>query len=220
MRSFALAALLLLSSFAVAQQIEGDYIETRSADIYTGQCVANGEVNLTGSEAILAWRIRRGSWNDVDLSGLSVAGIVKANATLGDPHGQPYPAKSVLVLDRQATDVQRRALISFAESMGGRLFETVVKTVVAPIQFEVRPGRGHHHFFALMKAGDVATVQTRPLNDKDHLCGNEMTFYPPLTKTAHAMPAVAVADEYTGNSLGITWSTSGRRSAFVGTFSR
>ena len=36
---------LFLSNLAAAQQIRGDYIETRSADVYTGQCFANGEVN-------------------------------------------------------------------------------------------------------------------------------------------------------------------------------
>jgi hypothetical protein len=30
-------------------QISGEYVETRSADVYTGQCFANGEVNLVGN---------------------------------------------------------------------------------------------------------------------------------------------------------------------------
>jgi hypothetical protein len=61
-------------------------------------------------------------------------------------------------------------------------------------------------------------VQTRAINENDHLCGNEVTFYPPLTKTAHSMPAVALTDEYQGPALGETWSSHDRRSAFVGTF--
>jgi hypothetical protein len=55
-------ALSCLSTSLFAQQIRGDYIETRSADVYTGQCFANGEVNLVGKEAILAWHIQTGSW--------------------------------------------------------------------------------------------------------------------------------------------------------------
>ena len=62
------ASLLILSSSLLAQQIRGDYLETRSADVYTGQCFANGEVNLVGSEAILAWRITSGSWDSVPLT--------------------------------------------------------------------------------------------------------------------------------------------------------
>src|SRR5437879_3668775 len=55
--------LMLLSIVASAQQIRGDYLETRSADVYTGQCFANGEVNLVGNEAILAWHEQSGSWD-------------------------------------------------------------------------------------------------------------------------------------------------------------
>src|SRR5436190_22420288 len=102
--------LMLLSIVASAQQIRGDYLETRSADVYTGQCFANGEVNLVGNQAILAWRVQSGSWNGVPLDGLSVAAAVRANATLGDPYADPYPAQSVLLVDDQASRQQRVAL--------------------------------------------------------------------------------------------------------------
>src|SRR5215208_7298199 len=86
-------SVLTLSGAGQAQQISGDYIETRSADVWTGPCVANGEVNLAGDQAILAWRVTKGDWNGVALDGLSVVGVVKAGATLGDPYTNPYPAK-------------------------------------------------------------------------------------------------------------------------------
>ena len=47
----ALFLLVLLLSVSTAQQIRGDYLETRSADVYTGQCFANGEVNLVGGRS-------------------------------------------------------------------------------------------------------------------------------------------------------------------------
>jgi hypothetical protein len=200
---------------AVAQQISGDYIETRSADVYTGQCFANGEVGLTGNEAILGWRVRHGAWNGVALDGLAIAAAVHAKATLGDPYANPYPAKAVLIVDDQATPAQRAALVAFAEHMGGRLLENVEKVVAAPIDLVISPER---HGRALLRAGQFAVIQTRPINENDHLCGNEVTFYPPLTATTHAMPAVALTDQYQGPSLGESWSTHDRRSAFVGTF--
>ena len=76
------------------------------------------------------------------------------------------------------------------------------------------------HGVAWLRAGQFATVQTRSLNEHDHLCGNEVTFYPPLTALAHSMPAVALTDGYRGPGLGESWDSHGRRSAFVGTFSR
>lgn len=206
---------VILVAPAAAQQISGDYIETRSADVYTGQCFANGEVGLTGNEAILGWRVRHGSWNGVALDGLSIAAAVRAKATLGDPYENPYPAKVVLIVDDQATPAQRAALEAFAQHMGGRLLENVEKVVAAPIELAIS---SEHHGRALLRAGQFAVVETRAINENDHLCGNEMTFYPPLTATAHAMPAVALTDEYKGPSLGESWSTHDRRSAFVGTF--
>ncbi|MGI9103196.1 MAG: DUF1326 domain-containing protein [Terriglobales bacterium] len=206
---------LLLAAPLLAQQIQGDYIETRSADVYTGQCFANGEVGLTGNEAILGWRVRHGSWNGVALDGLSVAAAVRARGTLGDPYENPYPAKAVLMVDDQASPQQRAALLAFAEHMGGRLVENVERVIVAPVALETSI---EHHGAALLRAGRFATVQTRAINENDHFCGNEVTFYPPLTATAHAMPAVALTDQYRGPSLGEEWSSHDRRSAFVGTF--
>src|SRR5215472_6668031 len=223
-KTLVVTMLCLLSGFALAQQvaqnstqIKGQYLETRSADVYVGQCFANGEVNLTGSEAIVAWHIQEGQWDGVSLAGLNVVGAIKAQATLGDPYARPYPAKSVLIVDRQATPQQRQALINFAQEMGGQLLSHVVKVVDAPIDMEVLQ---QHSAQARLQAGDFVTVETRAIGEKDHLCGNESTFYPPLTETTHAMPAVAVTDEYRGHDLDMSWTLHDKRSAFVGTFEK
>lgn len=208
---------LFLLCASMTAQIRGDYIESRSADVYTGQCFANGEVNLVGNEAILGWHVQNGSWNGVSLDGLSVAAAVRARATLGDPYADPYPAQAVLIIDEQANDRQRAALEDFARHMGGELLNHVDQVIAAPIELQVNRER---HGVAFLRAGKFATVQTRSLGDKDHLCGNEETFYPPLTQLAHSMPAVAVTDQYSGPGLGVSWDLHGKRSAFIGTFTR
>jgi hypothetical protein len=208
---------LFLSNLVTAQQIRGDYIETRSADVYTGQCFANGEVNLVGNEAIVAWHVEDGSWDGVPLGGLTVAAAVRAKATLGDPYANPYPAESILLVDDQATMQQRTALMSFAHKMGGELLNHVDQVFVVPMEMVVNHER---HGVALLRAGQFATVQTRSLGEHDHTCGNEVTFYPPLTTVAHSMPAVAVTDAWRGPGLGESWDLHGKRSAFVGTFAR
>jgi hypothetical protein len=210
-------AFLSLATSALGQQIRGDYVETRSADVYTGQCFANGEVNLVGDEAILAWHIQSGSWDGVPLDGLTVAAAVHARATLGDPYANPYPAQAVLLVDDQATLQQSAALIAFAHQMGGELLRHADKVISTPMELAVNAER---HGVALLRAGQFATVQTRPVNDKDHVCGNEVTFYPPLTQLTHSMPAVALTDSYRGPGLDVDWESHGRRSAFVGTFVR
>ena len=209
---------LVLSSLPVtAQQIRGDYLETRSADVYTGQCFANGEVNLVGNEAILAWHVQSGTWDGVPLQGLTVAAAVRAKSTLGDPYENPYPAKSVLLVDEQATEQQRAALVKFAQHMGGELLKNVEQVFPVPMELVVS---AEHHGAAMLRAGQFVTVQTRSIGNKDHLCGNEVTFYPPLAQMAHSMPAVALTDSYRGPGLGVSWDLHGKRSAFVGTFAR
>lgn len=208
---------LALSVSLAAQQIRGDYLETRSADIYTGACFANGEVNLVGNQAILAWHVASGSWDGVALDGMTVAAAVRARATLGDPYANPYPAQAVLMVDDQASAQQQAALVSFARHMGGDLLQNVEKIMPAPMELAVNPER---HGTAMLRAGEFAVVQTRPIGNQDHLCGNEVTFYPPLTQVAHSMPAVALTDAYRGPGLGVDWDLHGKRSAFVGTFAR
>jgi hypothetical protein len=220
MRKTLLLITLFLASAAFTQQVQqikGEYLETRSADVYTGQCFANGEMNTAGDEAIVAWHIQEGKWSGVSLDGLSVVAAVKAQATLGDPYGKPYPAKSVLFVDKEATPQQRQALINFAQEMGGELLSHVVKVTDVPIDMEVLRD---HHARARLRAGEFVAVETRALTEKDHLCGNETTFYPPLTETTHAMPAVAMTDQYQGNELNASWTFHDKRSAFVGTFAR
>lgn len=204
-------------SAASAGRILGDYLETRSADVYTGSCVANSEVNLTGTEAILAWHIREGSWNGVALDGLGVVGVVKANATLGDPFTSPYPAKSILIVDNRATAEQQAALKAFAQSRAGDLFRNIVRVESAPIQVEV--GEGDRHGYSKLVAGSLAKIETRAMHGKDHLCGNEDVYYQPLTELMHAMPVFTLSDEFTGRGLGMTWKLNGKRSSFVGNFS-
>ena len=210
-----LLIILVLSPLVFGEQIRGDYLETRSADIYTGSCFANGEVNLVGNEAILAWHVESGTWNGVPLDGLTVAAAVRARATLGDPYADPYPAQAVLIIDEQANDRQRAALTAFAQHVAGELLRNIEQVIYAPTELAVNHEK---HGAAMLRAGRFATVHTRSLNEGDHLCGNEATFYPPLTETKHAMPAVAITDSYRGPGLGTDWELHGKRSAFVGTF--
>lgn len=216
-----LAVLLAFGALALpaaAAEIQGDYLETRSADVWTGPCFANGETGLVGREAIMAWRVDKGAWQGVSLAGLSVVGVVKASATLGDPFASPYPAKAVMIVDERATTDQRAALVAFAQAMGDGILDTVVRTEVAPIAMNV--SRGHHEAKGTLQAGDLAQIETRAVGAKDKHCGNEDVYYPPLTSTDHALPAVAILDKFSGEGLGVSWTTHDKRNAFVGSFSR
>ena len=201
-----------------ASKIVGDYVETRSANVYTGPCVANAESGLTGDQAIVAWQIRKGQWKGVHLDGLGIVGVAKAKATLGDPYLNPYPAKSILIIDSRATIQQRSALKEFAQTMAPELLKNVVRVETAPIRLIV--GEGKEHGSVKLKAGNLANIQTRKIGSKDHLCGNEFVYYQPLTPLSHAMAAYTINDEFNGIGLGVTWKINNKTNAFVGTFSQ
>ena len=213
-------AFLALPSCARAAQpaghVSGEYIESRTADVYTGPCFANSEVNLTGQEAVLGWHVDQGTWENVSLDGLNVAAVVRASATLGDAFSNPLPAKAVLIVDQRANPAQRAALVSFAQAQAGKLLSNVVATEAEPIRFAVDRSK---HGTATLEAGDLAQITTRAITDTDEICHNEEVYYQPLVShLTHAMPAVASKSSYSGNHLGSTWNESNRRSAFVGTF--
>jgi len=218
MKQMLRAALSMLAGgvIALASGIHGDYVESRTADVYTGPCFANGQANQVGDLAVFGWSIRQGSWQGVKLDGLSVAGVVKASGTLGIS-GTEYPVKAVLILDERASVEQRLALASFARRVGGRLLEDIVRVEIAPISFTVLDGNVHTAQVT-MKAGGLAQVETRALTGADAICHNEETFYPPLAKLDHAMPAYTLANRFQGLGLGTVWSSPGERSAFVGSF--
>ena len=196
--------------------LSGLYLEARTADVYAGHCFANSEVGLTGREAVLAWNVSEGLYEGVDLAGLSVVAVVKAQATLGDPHDNPYPADSVLIVDQAANADQRAALIQLARDLGGDLLDNVRDVHDAPVaaDFDGRPG------YASLTAGEMVEVRTRALSHKDHLCGSEFVYYPPLTEIADATPAYTEAHAFRGDDFDTTWSCPLKRSAFIGAFAR
>ncbi len=219
---FIVAALLILAGPALAAApadtgvttISGDYAEFRTADVYTGPCFANGEVGLTGDEAVLAWHIQAGSWEAVKLDGLSVIAVVRASATLGNPYTNPLPARAVMIVDSRATAEQRGALVRFAQAQAGPLLATVVAVESSPIAFELGAQHG-----TVSVTANIVKISTRPVMSSDEICHNEDVFYPPLAAhLTHAMPAVTLQGSYQGNHLGKTWKDAGRRGAFVGHF--
>ena len=226
MKTFAVVTLTaaLSASFAFAagptktlNTVEGTYVEARNADIYTGPCYANSEVNMLGNLAVMGWRIEKGAFEGVDLSGLGVVGVVRASSTLGDVIVSAYPVHSVLIVDQKASGPQRVALQAFAKRMGGDLFNDVVRVEVAPVTLEFDKNN-LHSVKANLKAGELASIETRPIGDGDHHCSNEEVWYAPLTKVDHAMAGYALAHDFKGKGLDATWSSPLKRSAFVGSF--
>lgn len=215
--SLAACVLLLAASTASAAKISGEYIEARTCDVYTGPCFANGEMDLTGKEALLAWKVDKGAWNDVSLDGLSAALVVKSERTLGyDGVFEMKPGKttSVIVVDENASKEQRDALVAFVKDSAKDLTKTVdgIETAALTLDNDHVDGRG------VFKAGDFAEIETRKMKKGDCVCTNETIYYQPFADVENVSPVYSLSARYEGEALNNKWTAHNARNAFIATF--
>jgi hypothetical protein len=201
----------------LADPLKGDYLETRTCDVYTGPCFANGQVGLSGYDALMAWNIERGSYEGVSLAGFKVVVATTATDTLGfggTMNVKPKNVRSLVIVDEKASAEQREALLHFAMRYA-RHAGKIMDVVSAPIEMTA----DHFDLVGTLKAGDYAQIETRKLHKGDCVCSNESTFYPPLCEVKNAVPAYTVAGNFAGPGLGTHWSNPDTRSAFLASFS-
>ncbi|MBM4004107.1 MAG: DUF1326 domain-containing protein [Planctomycetes bacterium] len=210
----AMLSLFLVTSRAGAE-IRGTYLETRSCQVYTGPCFANSEIGLTGNDAILAWSVDEGTYQQTDLAGLSVVMVLRANDTLANAGiGDPTEVRSMIIVDENASSAQRDALVEFVKSRTGRAGENVVAVKSAPIVMKL----DQVELTGELRAGSMVKLTTRKARKGDCICSNEIAYYPPLTELRNFVPGVSMEAEFNGRGLGIKWSTPNSRSAYMGVF--
>jgi hypothetical protein len=193
--------------------VSGTYVEARTAEVFAGGCIMNSEAETMGKQALLAWRVDKGTVAGVSLDGLSVVAALSGTHNLGmrEMGGEaPTLVKTLLYVDERATAAQRDALVSMARTAIGDLAFRVVEVQAVPIAFE----RSHHA--AAVQAGD-ATLQVEAHIHHDPSCG-AMQWFHPLSRGAKAEVGLTRNQSFTGQALGSRWQQIDKRSAFVGTF--
>src|SRR4051795_2723101 len=110
----ALSALTLATMSAKPASVTGTYVEARTAEVFAGACIMNGEAATTGREALMAWKVDRGQVNGVTLDGLSVVAALAADVNLGihEIGGDQTTARAAVFVDSRATPAQRKALVA------------------------------------------------------------------------------------------------------------
>ena len=222
MRTIRLASLTLLcvalaaSATLTGSEIRGTYIESRNAEIYASHCFANSEVGITGDLAVMAWDIEHGSYKGVSIAGTKVVAVVNATSTIGNPFGDPLPAKAMLVFDEGTSGPQRLALAAFVKAQGGALTANVVHTDTAPVEIDFHGSI--HDRVATLRAGQIVSLETREIRGSDSLCHLDDIYYQPLVALDHAMPAFAIEQSFRGDGLGHKMHEYKRSSAYLGTF--
>jgi hypothetical protein len=216
MVTLSIVGAILPAAALFAAPIEGHYLEARTCQVYTGPCFANGEMGLTGKDAVMAWSIQQGDQDGVDLSGLNVALVVRASNTLGHQGFANAPAiRSMIVLDEAANAEQREALLRFVRAQAAAATEDVAAIQIAPIQMQLDV----LDVTGKLQVGDFVTLSTRKARPGDCICSNETAFYPPLVRLEGCVPGVTIDGEVTARTLGTHWSIPDTRTAYLGTFS-
>lgn len=193
--------------------ISGAYVEVRTAEVFTGGCIMNGEAATTGREALLAWKVTRGSFNGISLNGLAVVAAVAGDVNLGirEMGGDVAHTRSALFVDERATPIQRAALVAMATQLSKGVVGTVVELTPTAIQF--------------VDEGQAIRVSTSSLHltvakemKHDPTCGGKQWFHP-LSVVDDAAMGTTSENAFSGAALGTKWSDPNKRSAFFGTFS-
>jgi len=211
--SLALGVLALAPLAAERAAVTGTYVEARTAEVFAGACIMNGEAATTGREALLAWKVDRGQVGGVSLDGLAVVAALVSDTNLGihEIGGESTPARAAVYVDARANAPQRKALVAMVKSLSGGLIGSVVQETAAPIQFA---DNGHQ----ISVSTDTVTLAVAKHLSHDASCGNKQWFNP-LTRVDRAEMGTTDENEFRGAVLRTKWSDPNKRSSFFGTFS-
>ena len=211
--SVALSGLMFATLAAKPASVTGTYVEARTAEVFTGACVMNGEAATTGREALLAWKVDRGQVDGISLDGLAVIAALASDPNLGihEIGGESTPARAAIYVDSRANAAQRQALVAMVKSLSGNLIGSVVQESAVPIAFT---DSGHQ----ITVSTDTVKLAVEKHLNHDASCGNKQWFNP-LTAGVHAEMGTTDENAYSGASLCDKWSDPNRRSSFFGTFS-
>ena len=193
--------------------LSGKYVEACTAEVFTGGCIMGSEAETVGKQAVLAWKVDRGSFNGISLDGLSVVAAVAGDRNLGiqEIGGGKANVRSAVFVDDRANADQRIALVAMATELSRGTVGNVINVSSTPIQFTDQDHAVH------VAAGQVALDVNKHV-PHDPSCG-AMQWFHPLSSMSDSEIGVAEQHSFTGTGLGTKWSDPNKRSAFFGSFS-
>jgi hypothetical protein len=215
-----LAALVGLGSLPLAasgrNSVSGSYVEARTAEVFAGGCIMASEAETTGREALLAWKVNRGSFNGTALDGLSVVAAVAGDRNLGiyEIGGGKASVRAAVFVDERANAAQRLALVAMASELSKGAIGRIVSVSPTPIRFA---DTGDAIDVAAGPAGQVALNVNKHMTH-DPGCGAQQWFHP-LSSLDEATMGLTEENTFSGSGLGTKWSDPDKRSSFFGTFS-
>jgi hypothetical protein len=205
----ALCGAVMSGSRAEANNLKGDYVEARTASVFAGACHYNGELTVTGRDALMAWNVTAGSWDGVNLAGVRALAVVSADANLVDAQAA---RRSELIVDISATDAQAAALVKAFKGRYADALGQVVSVRRAPVIF-----RHDGTAYSVGTSSVALSVEAMP----DNLCCRmpQLVWYEPLVPLNGRKVGYTKKATYAGGPAGDAWERAGENGAFYGNFS-
>ena len=193
--------------------VSGAYVEARTAEVFTGGCIMNSEAETVGKQAVLAWKVDRGSFNGINIDGLAVVAALSGDRNLGmtEMGGERPAVRSAMFVDQRANAAQQIALVAMASELSKGLLGAIVQVTPTPIEFADHGGEIN------VSAAQLTLAVSKHLTHEP-TCGAMQWFHPFASMDESAM-GVTNQHLFTGAALGTKWSDPNKRSAFFGTFS-
>ncbi len=193
--------------------MSGEYVEARTAEVFTGGCIMGSEAETMGKQAVLAWKVDRGIFNGVSLDGLSVVAAVAGDRNLGiaEIGGGQANVRSAVFVDAARQPRRSRSRSSrWPASYRRASSSNIVEVTPAPIQFSDQ-GQEIQVATTQVVARDQQSNDARP-DLRRH------AVVPPVRAVGAREMGVTEQHTFTGSALGTKWSDPNKRSAFFGTF--
>lgn len=205
-----LTGTVTLSSRAETASVRGDYVEVRTASVFAGACHYNGELTTSGRDALIAWNVKSGKWQGVELAGVRAVAIVSATENLADSNAQ---RESEIIIGEDASDAQSRAILNALRTRYATVLGKIIAVHRGPLSFE-HEGKAYS-----VRANRFAAIEIEAM--PDDLCCKmpQLVWYSPLFPIENRKVGYTTKALYEGGPVADPWQRSGENSAFYGSFS-
>lgn len=198
-----------LNSQAETASVRGEYVEVRTASVFAGACHYNGELTTAGRDALLAWNVKSGLWQGVDLTGVQAVAIVSAGENLADKNAA---RQAEIIIGENASEAQSRAMLEALKGKYAKSLGKIISVRRGPLSFE------HNSKAYSVKADSFASINIEAM--PDDLCCKmpQLVWYSPLVPLENRKVGYTTKALYEGGNVGEPWQRSGENSAFYGSF--
>lgn len=204
-----MGAIVAPNSRAGTDIVKGDYVEVRTASVFAGACHYNGELTTSGRDALIAWNVKSGKWQGVELAGVRAIAIVSATENLADSNAS---RESEIIIGEDSSDAQSRAILNALRNRYATTLGKIISVRRGPLSFQ-HEGKAYS-----VRANRFASIEVEAM--PDDLCCKmpQLVWYSPLFPIENRKVGYTTKASFEGGSVGDPWQRSGENSAFYGSF--